>query len=258
MEWTRESVNACAEGREGRRSLDAAVVGCRDAQGSRAGMMPRGIALCRLMTHHTQCSLPEPMAEMVVSPGRGPCLAARPRNDGISMDGAMIQVVDFDASGRATSLWRRRRGHLLSEKISLPFFNFKPAHTFVKPNLEAALNRHSCPAPDTPTFPSLEMGDDARVLWAWRAMCPELQEMWPEDEQPEDWEGVMMDNGRVAELELEGFDLTGAVPAEIGQLTSLERLWLQGNELTRVPGAIRELRAAGCSVYLDDGVTVDE
>ena len=44
---------------------------------------------------------------------------------------------------------------------------------------------------------------DVGVLRTWRAMCPELQERWPEDEQPEDWEGVTMENGRVVELELE-------------------------------------------------------
>ena len=49
-----------------------------------------------------------------------------------------------------------------------------------------------------------------------------------------------------------------SVPAEIGQLTSLEWLNLRENQLTRVPDSIRELRAARCDVFLDDGVTVDE
>jgi leucine-rich repeat protein SHOC2 len=48
------------------------------------------------------------------------------------------------------------------------------------------------------------------------------------------------------------------VPAEIGQLTSLRWLSLGCNQLTSSPAAIRELRAAGCGVILDDGVTVDE
>ena len=123
--------------------------------------------------------------------------------------------------------------------------------------------------------------DDARVLRTWRAMCPALQESWPEDEQPEDWEGVTIENGRVVELELEDFGLTGAVPAEIGrlsalrelnlgvnqltsvpaeigQLTSLEVLDPQRQQLTSVPAAIRELRAAGCELCLNDGVTFDE
>ena len=99
--------------------------------------------------------------------------------------------------------------------------------------------------------------------------------------RPEDWEGVTMENGRVVKLELNDICLDGAVPAEIGrltsltvlnlgdneltslpaeigQLTSLLQLDLRGNQLTSVPAAIRDHRAAGCHVYLDDGVTVDE
>ena len=55
------------------------------------------------------------------------------------------------------------------------------------------------------------------MLRTWRAMCPELQERWPEAARPEHWEGVTMENGRVVELVLEEFGLTGAVPAEIGR-----------------------------------------
>ena len=40
-------------------------------------------------------------------------------------------------------------------------------------------------------------------------------------EPPEHWEGVTMENGRVVELDLEEFGLTGAVPAEIGRLSAL-------------------------------------
>ena len=88
---------------------------------------------------------------------------------------------------------------------------------------------------------TLDDEGDVGVLRAWRAMCPELQERWPEDEQPEHWEGVTMENGRVVHLELDGFDLTGAVPAEIGQLTSLKWLNLRGNQLTSVPAEIGQL-----------------
>ena len=128
---------------------------------------------------------------------------------------------------------------------------------------------------------SFDEEGDVGVLRTWRAMCPELQDRWPEDEQPEDWEGVTMENGRVVKLVLQEFGLTGAVPAEIGQLTSLTRLFLHGNQLTSMPAeigqlasldalyvsenqltslpaAIRERRAAGCLVQLDAGVTFDE
>jgi hypothetical protein len=48
------------------------------------------------------------------------------------------------------------------------------------------------------------------------------------------------------------------LPAEFGQLMSLEGLFLKNNRLTSVPAAIRELRAAGCEVLMDVGVTFDE
>jgi len=60
---------------------------------------------------------------------------------------------------------------------------------------------------------------DAGVLRTWRAMCPELLERWLVDEQPELCEGMTMEKGRVVELELEEFGLTGAVPAELGRLS---------------------------------------
>ena len=72
-------------------------------------------------------------------------------------------------------------------------------------------------------------------------MCPDLQERWLVNEQSEHWEGVMMQDGRVVELDLDEFGLTGAVPAEIGQLTSLDRLDLRENELTSVPAEIGQL-----------------
>ena len=119
--------------------------------------------------------------------------------------------------------------------------------------------------------------DDEGVLRTWRAMCPELQERWPEAARPEDWEGVTMENGRVVVLLLNEFGLTGAVPAEVGrlsalrvlsladneltslpaeirQLTSLKELSLGDNQLTSVPAEIRGRRAVGCFVHLDTDV----
>ena len=69
-------------------------------------------------------------------------------------------------------------------------------------------------------------------------MCPALQERWHEAARPEHWVGVAMENGRVVRLNLDGFGLTGAVPTEIGQLTLLERLHLDNNQLTSVPTEI--------------------
>ena len=82
---------------------------------------------------------------------------------------------------------------------------------------------------------------DVGVLRTWRAMCPELQALWPEDEQPEDWEGVEMENGRVVKLVLEECGLTGAMPAEIGRLSALRTFGLSRNQLTSLPAEIGQL-----------------
>jgi len=87
----------------------------------------------------------------------------------------------------------------------------------------------------------IDEGGDAGVLRTWRAMCAELQGRWLEAAPPEYWEGVTLENGRVVKLELEDFDLTGAVPAEIGQLTLLTTLNLTGNQLTSVAAEIVQL-----------------
>ena len=47
-----------------------------------------------------------------------------------------------------------------------------------------------------------------------------------------------MENGRVVEVHLDDFDLWPSVPAEIGQLTSLDVLELHGNRATSVPAEI--------------------
>ena len=99
------------------------------------------------------------------------------------------------------------------------------------------------PSEDDGTDRNDEGGDDVGVLRIWRAMCPELQERWPEAAQPEDWDGVTMENGRVVKLSLEAFGLTGAVPAEIGRLSALRQLNLGLNQLTSVPAEIGQLAA---------------
>ena len=82
---------------------------------------------------------------------------------------------------------------------------------------------------------------DVGVLRTWRAMCPELQEEWPEAAQPGEWVGVTMENSRVVELELDELNLTGAVPAEIGRLGALRYLNVSSNALTLLPAEIGQL-----------------
>ena len=107
----------------------------------------------------------------------------------------------------------------------------------VRKIVQAWLDKHPGVTPDDGTRTFDDEGD-VGVLRTWRAISPELQERWPEAARPEEWRGVKMENGRVVELELQGLGLTGAVLTEIGQLTSLKRLWLGGNQLTSVPKGI--------------------
>ena len=85
------------------------------------------------------------------------------------------------------------------------------------------------------------VSDDFLVLRVLRETGPMAQERWSVAARPEDWEGVTMENGRVVELRLYNVRLGGAVPAEIGQLTSLTRLHLSGNQLTSLPAEIWRL-----------------
>ena len=108
------------------------------------------------------------------------------------------------------------------------------------------LDRHPDVTPDRwDSRELLEPSEDVGVLRTWRAMCSPLQEMWPVNEQPEHWKGVTMENGSVVELVLDEFDLTGAMPAEIGQLigqlTPLKVLNLNHSQLTSVPAEIGQL-----------------
>ena len=56
---------------------------------------------------------------------------------------------------------------------------------------------------------------------------------WKTTEPLSEWHGVTTDSdGRVTELILTNNQLTGTIPAELGDLTSLQRLYLHGNQLT--------------------------
>ena len=66
------------------------------------------------------------------------------------------------------------------------------------------------PSMDDGTTRTFDDEGDVGVLRTWRAMCPELQERWPEAARPEQWRGVTIENGRVVKLDLEEIGLTGA------------------------------------------------
>ena len=53
-----------------------------------------------------------------------------------------------------------------------------------------------------------------------------------------EWHGVTTDSdGRVTHLDLQRNQLTGGIPAELGDLSNLIGLWLTNNQLTgEIPG----------------------
>jgi len=96
---------------------------------------------------------------------------------------------------------------------------------------------------DLPWAPCLagRVSDEFLALRVLRETWPQLKRYWRVNVRPEEWRGVTMENGRVVKLVLVESRLTGAVPAEIGQLTSLRDLHLRGNQLTSLPEEIRQL-----------------
>ena len=95
----------------------------------------------------------------------------------------------------------------------------------------------------------LKRMSDEKVLKLWRKKCPELQDLWPIDENVEEWEGLTFDdkdgpNGkRVINIELDDMDISGDLPSEIGGFDKLTVLALDGNQITGVPAAIGMLKS---------------
>ena len=65
---------------------------------------------------------------------------------------------------------------------------------------------------------------------------------WLSNEPLDEWHGVTVQNGRVTELKLDNNQLTGAIPAELGDLANLQNLFLDNNQLTgAIPAELGDL-----------------
>lgn len=87
----------------------------------------------------------------------------------------------------------------------------------------------------------LPLRADFTALHVLRDWWPQLAMVWSSDVSENEWEGVTVKDGRVTKLALEGLDLHGKLPAEIGRLTALEVLQLNDNLLTNVPRDLAKL-----------------
>ena len=86
-------------------------------------------------------------------------------------------------------------------------------------------------------YPPGLVSDDVLALRMTRAMCPELQDVWREDESSHTWRWSDVGNSRVDRIEL----TCGTVPACIGQLSLLRDLLLNFGRITSLPPAIGKL-----------------
>jgi leucine-rich repeat protein SHOC2 len=208
------------------------------------------------ITVRVQCDLSGPDADLDAEPDAEPDVLVCPITRTVFRDPVVV-VVSGHTYERSAILEHFRRNGARD-----PLTNCALSSTKVKTNwvvrqiVQDWLDKHPDVTPDgwdsrELLEPSMDDGTtrtfddegDVGVLRTWRAMCPALQERWPEDEPAEQWRGVTMESGRVVKLDLEEIGLTGAVPAEIGQLTALRELNLSVNQLTSLPAEIGQLTA---------------
>ena len=109
--------------------------------------------------------------------------------------------------------------------------------------------QHPQPGPARHAPPMEYYLPDLDVLREWRESCPELRDMWREDDHG-NWEGVTWSDGRVIMLEIRVKGLSGPLPRLEG-LTSLEALRLNNNQLSGpIPEKLFEGLTSLQEVYL--------
>lgn len=84
--------------------------------------------------------------------------------------------------------------------------------------------------------------EDKETLLAIKdELAGESKLAWSLKKPIEDWEGVKVAGGRVAELSLKNKCLSGTIPAELGNLSRLKELHLSTNRLTAIPDELCKL-----------------
>jgi hypothetical protein len=107
-------------------------------------------------------------------------------------------------------------------------------------SLAAAENQKSI----APTFLDSRQGDSLALIGIYDSMDGSnwsKKTHWKTAEPMDNWEGVSLQGGRVSKLNLRSVGATGDFPAELGNLSELDTLYCQGNEITSLPSSINEL-----------------
>ncbi len=137
-------------------------------------------------------------------------------------------------SGCVPEVWRNVQRNDLAG-LDLPFCDAR------SPTSTAAIRQSESPPPgvvaDAEDNPGL-VEDCATLLGIRDALAGDSRLNWSAQISIRKWEGVHVDRSthplRVTGLHLFGKGLMGEIPAELGSLSNLERLWLGGNKLTGV------------------------
>ena len=110
--------------------------------------------------------------------------------------------------------------------------------------------QHPQPGPARHAPPMEYYLPDLDVLREWRESCPELRDMWREDDHG-NWEGIIWSDGRVTRLTLTNKQLSGQLPRLEG-LTSLQTVDLNSNQLS---GPIPEKLFEGLTLLREVGLS---
>ncbi len=142
------------------------------------------------------------------------------------------------------------------EKIGLPFCNDTTAAPTPIADWHTGQCSNGVAVPNPANNPGL-VSDCAILLAAKDTLEGTSGNLeWSADVRISDWYGIVINNNRVSELQLEEYRLNGAIPPELGDLANLEVLALHGNQLTgEIPSELGNLANLSLLVLMGNQLT---
>lgn len=144
--------------------------------------------------------------------------------------GITIEIEGYDENGNWVGYSKSSSQRLVVEKASIKDFSV----VNVAEDIES--NEAKARAALTALYEALD-GDN----WNYK-------DNWNTDAPLGDWYGVYTDGGLVTEISLYNNNLVGEIPAAIGDITTLRRLYLGRNQITSVSAELSKLKSLE---YLD-------